>query len=104
MTDKTFTVAGVSTLDGKVKVRFANDIMRIKVLSKKGHTNIDLIDLPHAMTKAQIAEYMNTIGFAGEDTAVQEAIDYVIKKHSPKTNAKAEAPLHSAQAEEEFAE
>ncbi len=28
-TDKKFAVAGVSTLDGKTKVRFANDTMRI---------------------------------------------------------------------------
>ena len=36
-TDKKFAVAGVSTLDGKTKIRFANDVMRIKILAKNGH-------------------------------------------------------------------
>ena len=39
-TDKTFTVAGVSKLNGDYKVRFANDIMRIKNLAKSGHEDI----------------------------------------------------------------
>jgi len=30
-TDKTFSVAGISKLNGSYKIRFANDIMRIKV-------------------------------------------------------------------------
>ena len=46
-TDKKFAVAGVSTLGGKTKIRFANDAMRVKILQKQGHTDIDLIDLPH---------------------------------------------------------
>jgi hypothetical protein len=39
-TDKKFSVAGVSTLEGKTKIRFANDTMRIKILAKNGHTNV----------------------------------------------------------------
>ena len=41
-TDKTFTVAGVSKHKGEYKVRFANDIMRIKNLDKAGHEDIRL--------------------------------------------------------------
>jgi hypothetical protein len=51
-TSKTFTVVGVSTLNGKTKVRFANDFAgRIKNLVKGGHTNVELFELPSAMTK-----------------------------------------------------
>jgi hypothetical protein len=51
-TSKLFTVVGVSTLNGKTKVRFANDLpSRIKNLVKNGHTNVDLFELPSAMTK-----------------------------------------------------
>ena len=36
-----FKVAGVSILKGEVKVRFANDMTRVKVLAKNGHTDIE---------------------------------------------------------------
>lgn len=80
-TDKKFAVAGVSTLDGKTKVRFANDTMRIKILAKNGHTNIELVDLPHEMTKAEIAEFMKSTGFGSGNPAVEAAIAYVAKKN-----------------------
>jgi len=49
---KTFTVAGTSVLNGKEKVRFANDIAtRVKVLARNGHTDVDLIELPTEMDK-----------------------------------------------------
>ncbi len=50
-TTKTFKVVGVSTLNGKTKVRFANDTSRVKILVKNGHTNVELFELPEAMTK-----------------------------------------------------
>ena len=58
-TSKTFTVVGVSTLNGKTKVRFANDFAgRIKNLVKGGHTNIELFELPEAMTKEAALAYV----------------------------------------------
>jgi hypothetical protein len=61
---KTYTVVGVSTCEqGKTKVRFANDFaVRIKVLQKAGHTNLELIELPSAMTKSQACEYLIQTG------------------------------------------
>lgn len=53
MTNKTFAVAGVSTLKGVTKVRFANDMTRVKILIKGGHENIDLVSLTDAMTKGE---------------------------------------------------
>lgn len=80
-TDKKFAVAGVSTLDGKTKVRFANDTMRIKILAKNGHTDIELVDLPREMTKAEIAQHMIEIGFGKGNAAVEAAVAYVAKKN-----------------------
>lgn len=87
-TDKKFAVAGVSTLDGKTKVRFANDTMRIKILAKNGHTNIELVDLPREMTKAEIAAHMVETGFGKGNAAIEAAIAYVAKKNPSATAAK----------------
>jgi len=80
-TDKRFAVAGVSTLAGKTKIRFANDSMRVKILAKNGHTDVDLVELPREMTKAEIAEHLVEIGFAKGNAAVEAAIAYVAKKN-----------------------
>jgi hypothetical protein len=80
-TNKTFAVAGVSTLAGKTKIRFANDTMRIKILAKNGHTDVDLIELPHAMTKAEIAQHLKTVEYGAGNPAVLAAIAYVEKKN-----------------------
>lgn len=60
MTDKTFKIAGVSKLKGSYKVRFANDMTRVKVLSKTGHTEIELIELPKEMTKPELVTHLKT--------------------------------------------
>jgi hypothetical protein len=60
-----FTVAGTSKLpNGSTKVRYANDMTRVKVLVKGGHEDIDLIELPRAMTKEEIVSYLLSIDFA----------------------------------------
>jgi hypothetical protein len=57
-TNKVFKVIGVSTLNGKTKVRFANDLAtRIKNLVKNGHTDVELFELPQAMTKEAGIEF-----------------------------------------------
>ena len=89
-TDKKFAVAGVSTLNGKTKVRFANDVMRIKILAKNGHQGVELIDLPREMTKAEIAVHLVEIGFGKGNAAVEAAVAYVAKK-----NPAAKAPAVS---------
>lgn len=77
-TDKLFTVAGTSKLDGEVKVRFANDVMRIKVLAKHGHEDINLIELPEAMTKLQAVEFLKTVdefSSAADQAAIADYLD-----------------------------
>ena len=80
-TNKTFSVAGVSTLKGKTKLRFANDVMRIKILDKNGHQDVEMINLPHEMTKGEIAQHMLEIGFEADRPEVQEAIQYIAAKN-----------------------
>ena len=81
MTDKKFAVAGWTTLNGKTKLRFANDIMRFKILNKKGHKDIELITLPYEMTKGEIAEYFAHEGLGSNLPEVQAAIRYIAKKN-----------------------
>jgi hypothetical protein len=80
-TEKKFGVAGVSTLDGKTKIRWANDAMRIKILVKNGHSNVELINLPREMTKREIALYLQEIEFKKDDVDVQAAIRYTLRKN-----------------------
>jgi hypothetical protein len=90
-TDKKFSVTGVSTLAGKTKIRFANDTMRIKILAKNGHTDVELVTLPNEMTKAEIAQHLKEIGFGEGKPAVQAAIAYIAKKNPAVEAGKAPA-------------
>lgn len=76
-TDKTFTVVGVSKLKGEYKVRFANDIMRVKVLTKGGHEDVRLVELDEPMSKLDaVLAIKNMTEFA--DVNAQTAfLDYV---------------------------
>lgn len=96
---KTFTHAGVSTLDGVTKARFCNDALRTKVLQKNGHTNIDIVELMNPMTKEDIVAYLISIDFAQGNATVQSALEQELDKRSLKmtsipkaTKAKAAKP------------
>ena len=90
-TDKKFAVAGVSTLEGKTKLRFANDTMRIKILAKNGHANVELVELPSEMTKAEAVQHLKAVGFGQGDAAVEAAIAYAEKKNPAPVAAKTTA-------------
>ena len=68
-TEKLFTVAGTAkNADGTVKARFANDLVsRIKILNKAGCTDINLVELPSAMTKLQALQHLQTLGITEGD-------------------------------------
>lgn len=67
-TDKLFTVAGTATHNGVTKVRFANDLVaRIKILTKAGATDINLVELPKPMTKLEALQYLQTLGITDGD-------------------------------------
>lgn len=86
-----FSHAGVSKLDGEFKVRFANDALRVKVLAKNGHTDIDIIELKHPMTKEEAVAYLMEIDFATRDgvtnAQVQAALAAELDKRSPTEKA-----------------
>jgi precorrin-3B methylase len=66
--EKLFTVAGTATQNGVTKARFANDLVaRIKILNKSGCTDINLIELPHAMTKLQALQHLQSVGITEGD-------------------------------------
>ena len=66
--EKLFTVAGTATnADGTVKARFANDLVaRIKILNKAGCTDINLMELPKAMSKLEALQYLQSQGVTGD--------------------------------------
>jgi len=89
-TDKTFSVAGISKLNGEYKIRFANDIMRIKVLAKSGHEDIRLADLEGSFTKMEAAQMILGLeDFA--DAIAQSTITEYIEENTPK--AKVSKPV-----------
>jgi hypothetical protein len=72
---KSFTHAGVSKLDGKFKVRYCNDSLRTKVLIKNGHTDIDIVELKHPMTKEDVVAYLLSIDFDNGNKEVRAALE-----------------------------
>lgn len=68
-TEKLFTVAGTAkNPNGTVKARFANDLVaRIKILNKAGCTDINLIELPKAMTKLEALQHLTQVGITEGD-------------------------------------
>jgi hypothetical protein len=104
--EKTFTVAGTATnADGTAKARFANDLVaRIKILNKAGCTNINLQELPHAMTKLQALQFLQEQGQTGdagyavanklaEKTKLAKKGEVKVKASSVKSVAKADVKV-----------
>ncbi len=67
-TEKLFTVVGTATNpNGTTKVRFANDLVaRVKILTKAGCSNIELMELPRPMTKLEALQFLQDKGAAGD--------------------------------------
>lgn len=58
--NKLFKCAGVSSGKTGYKVRFASDMTRVKVLMKTGNEDIELVELPNAMTKSEAVSFLKT--------------------------------------------
>lgn len=69
--DKTFKVAGVSAVKGNYKVRFANEMSRVKVLIKTDHTDIELMELPSEMSKGQAVAFLKTTELVNKSEYLQ---------------------------------
>jgi Tfp pilus assembly pilus retraction ATPase PilT len=95
-TDKLYSVCGVTRQpDGKVKVRWTNNIMRIKILMREGHTDIELADLGKPMTK-----YDGVLAIKGlpefQKAHAQEAIAEYLEEKAPKSARPAVSSTESA--------
>jgi len=77
--EKKFTYAGISSLNGVVAYRFANDAGRVKVLAKNGHEAIDLRSLPEAMTKEAATLWLNQQGITASATRVTKQATVSVK-------------------------
>ena len=99
-----FTVAGVSTQNGITKVRFANDIVSCtKLLSKGGHSPLELVELPKAMTKAEACQYLLDLGgkFKPYTQLITETMDKksgVVAAKPTKVTKAVKAPAKPAKA------
>jgi hypothetical protein len=69
-----YKFVGVSRHEGKFKARFGNDLMRVKVLSARGDTDIDMVELPHTMTKWDAVHYLLGMNFHVRNEVVDEGI------------------------------
>ena len=82
-----FTHAGVSTLNGVTKARFANDALRVKVLAKNGHKDIDIIELKEAMSKEDAIAFLLKINFDNGNATVRAALEEGLEKRTPTAKA-----------------
>ena len=88
-----FKVAGVSTLNGKTKVRFANDMVsRVKMLNKGGHQDITLIELPTALSKGDIVKHLKTLSDFTSNPKFAEAIASADEKYNSSATVKVSKP------------
>jgi hypothetical protein len=94
-TDKTYSIVGTSTLNGNTKCRFANDIMRIKVLDKNGHTDIQLVELPDEMTKVEAAKFIQKLP-EFQTAERQDAIQDYLDKHDRQPKVEVKAAIKAA--------
>jgi hypothetical protein len=99
---KVFSHAGVSRLDGVLKARFANDALRVKVLAKGGHTDIDLVEFLEPLTKEAAVLKLIEMGFGAGNAEVEQVLEAELDKRAPvvkaeKTPKVAKAPKAKAQ-------
>ena len=111
---RTYTVAGTSSFKGNITYRFASGKAKTRgaVLERNEHTDVNLIDLPNAMTKEEAITHLNGLGITAvlpktgrtpkaaktTDEAAQELLDAVNESVAADT-----APAADTVAEEDVA-
>jgi hypothetical protein len=85
-----YSHAGVSKLNGEFKVRFCNDALRVKVLAKNGHKDIDIIELKNPMTKEDAVAYLLSIDFDNGNKLVRAALEQAADKRGVTPGSKVE--------------
>jgi hypothetical protein len=85
--DKLFKVGGVSKTKGQYKVRFANDMTRVKILAKTD-SDINLVELPNEMSKPELVTFLKSSELYA-NTEYRAAIDAADAKYNGTVSAKA---------------
>lgn len=93
---KVFSHAGVSRLNGVMKARFANDAMRVKVLTKSGHTDIDLVEFLEPLSKEAAVLKLIEMGFGAGNAEVEQVLAAELDKRAPVVKAEKAAPKAKA--------
>ena len=91
-----YSHAGVSRQNGDMKVRFANDALRVKVLAKNGHKDIDIVELREPMTKEAAVAFLLSIDFANGNKDVQAALEAAADKRGVTVPKAAKAAVAKA--------
>jgi hypothetical protein len=89
---KLVTFAGVSRLNGVLKFRVANDVKRIDVLRKAGHTEVEMQFLNTEMTKSQAAKRLIATNFANGREEILAVLVAEANDDNPFTAAKPSKP------------
>lgn len=92
-----FKVTGVSRNNGVFKVRFANDMSRVKVLMKTGNDEIELLELPTEMSKADCVKFLKGTDMY-QRAEYKDAIDTADAKYNGSATVKVAAPKAKAKA------
>jgi hypothetical protein len=87
--DKVFKCGGVSKGKSGYKVRFATDMTRVKILAKT-EQDVQLLELPEAMTKPALVTYLKTTDLYA-NPVYKEAIDNADTKYNGSTVVKVKA-------------
>ena len=85
--NKLFKVGGVSKTKGQYKVRFAGDMTRVKILAKTD-SDINLLELPKAMTKPDLVTFLKTSELYA-NAEYRAAIDAADAKYNGSVSTKA---------------
>jgi hypothetical protein len=98
-TDKTYSVVGTTVQpDGKLKIRWTNNVMRVKILMREGHTDIRLANLGKEMTKLEAVKAMQSLD-EFQEAKYQSVIADYLDEHSTKTVAAAPAATQATETE-----
>jgi hypothetical protein len=84
---KTFTHVGYSKLNGVYKARFANDALRVKVLEKGGHEDVQIEPLATPMTKEEAVAHLIKINFTNGNPEAHAALEAELDKRVTKPQA-----------------
>ena len=92
--NKLFKVAGVSSGKTGYKVRFASDMTRVKVLMKTGNSDIELVELPSEMTKAEAVTFLKGTALM-ERAQYREAIEAADTKYNSASTVRVSKPARA---------